>query len=58
MPSYLYMVDLSGKTSNSLFEILEMWESYIKAENIDIPKLLKETKFHNNKSTKNLLNSL
>jgi hypothetical protein len=30
------LVDFEGDTSNSLFEILAEWESYLKAENIDI----------------------
>ena len=36
------MVDSDIKTSNATLQVLEHWESYLKAEHIDIPKLLKE----------------
>ena len=39
---FFCLVDLACKNSNTIFEVLEKWESYLKAENIDIPKLLKE----------------
>ncbi len=38
------MVDINGKTSNTLFEVFETWESYLKAEKINIPKLLRKGK--------------
>lgn len=31
------MVQLEGETSNSLFETLEDWNAYLKAENIEFP---------------------
>jgi hypothetical protein len=29
------MVQLEGETSNSLFDVLEDWNSYLKSENVD-----------------------
>ena len=33
------MVGLEKETSNSLFDTLEDWNSYLKAENIEVDKL-------------------
>lgn len=33
------MVQLEGETSNSLFDTLEDWNNYLKAEKVEIPKL-------------------
>ena len=33
------MVGLEGETSNTLFDTLEEWNAYLKAENIDLNNL-------------------
>ena len=33
------MVQLEGETSNSLFETLEDWNTYLKAEKVELPEL-------------------
>ena len=38
------MVDLEGKTSNTLLETLEQWEAHLKAENIPLA-ILAQTSF-------------
>lgn len=35
------MVRLEGETSNTVFEILEEWNNYLKAENIDVSREVK-----------------
>lgn len=35
----LCLVQLEGETSNSLFDTLADWNSYLKAENVELPKL-------------------
>jgi len=37
------MAHLRRESSNSLFEILEGWEAYLQAENIDFAELSQET---------------
>ena len=35
----MQMAELEGETSNSLFDTLEDWNAYLKAENIDFDDL-------------------
>jgi hypothetical protein len=49
----LNMVDITCKTSNTLFEVLQTWESYLKAENINITELLKEAESQGKELTNN-----
>ncbi len=38
------MAELEGETSNSLFDTLEDWNAYLKAENVDFDDLPTEPK--------------
>ena len=38
----ILLVRFDIETSNTLFEVLKKWDAYLKAEKIDIPRLLQE----------------
>lgn len=39
------LVQLEGETSNSLFDTLEAWNGYLKAEKIDFSKVVQQSDF-------------